>query len=241
MLLYNDLHPDLPCFYNDFDPIKHNLFSLIENEAHHALHVIRLKNNNPFLVSNGKGIISLCKVVDAKRNELVYIVDEIIDSAEKNTFTNSLAVASLNDSDRMEWLVEKAIELGVNKIYFFYSDHSSKKKIRLDRLQKIAISALKQSRKLYLPPISILEFDDLLKLNYTNRLYATAINSPKQHIFEITNKTNNLVVLGPEGDFSNNEISMFTEHKFNPCNLGSERLRTETAAIYALINCNLKR
>ncbi len=232
--------PDLNCF---FDPLCKDLKSqyiLPESETHHAMHVLRLRAGNSILVSNGNGCIFKAEIIDVKRSEITYSATDKLAEFGTNPHSNSIACGILSARERMELMVEKIVEIGINEIIFFSTKRSQRKKLNIDRLEKVAISALKQSRKAFLPKVSIIEFNELLQLNYTQKLVAICDGNDYEHLINKAKGKNTLTVIGPEGDFLETEILQLLNNDFEACALGNERLRSETAAIYALTCTNLK-
>lgn len=135
----------------------------------------------------------------------------------------------------MEWLVEKATEIGVNRISFFNSGHSERKKINDERLQKVAVSAMKQSLKAWLPTIgNTVPFSLTLKEAADQKFVAHLADTPAVHLADIAKKGKDIIVLiGPEGDFSEEELASSSQAGFLQVSLGPHRLRTETAALAA--------
>jgi len=141
----------------------------------------------------------------------------------------------------MEWFVEKATELGIDEITLLQCDHSERSFLKTERLQKVAISAMKQSQKATLPIINKLQsFNSLILNNATHRYIAFVDYSNPQHLFHIAPKSGNyLVLIGPEGDFSSEELGSAIQAGFIKVSLGPSRLRTETAGIAACCFLNV--
>lgn len=232
--------PDISCFY-DANCINNNVqYILPEPETHHALHVLRLKLNDSILVSNGKGTIYQATIVAVKRNEVAYCTQFEIVQNLHNLYKHSIACGVLSSTQRMEWMIEKLVEIGINDIIFFTTKRSQRKKIKLQRLEKVAISALKQSKKAFKPNLSLIDFEQLLKVDANQKFVAICDDSNYLHLSNQLETSNALTVIGPEGDFEPNEVNALLNNNFKPCALGNERLRSETAAIYALTCKNLK-
>ena len=139
-------------------------------------------------------------------------------------------------NDRYEWFLEKATEIGVSEITPIICDHSERKIVKLDRMQKVLQSAMKQSLHYHLPKLNdTITFKEFMQLTYSDNLYiAHCEETQKVELKELLKPNENaLILIGPEGDFSANEISVALEKGFSPVALGATRLRTETAAIYA--------
>lgn len=202
--------------------------------------MLRLKVGDDFLVSNGAGSIFLCRVIDVNRRDLVYSAIEKKVELTKNSFRTTVACGVLGSQSRMEWMVEKLTEIGVHEILFYHNTRSKKKNLNISRLNKTVVAALKQSRKAFLPTINELAFNEIIKLNYKLKLAAICDENEYNHVSTFNNQES-LMLIGPEGDFSSQEIELLLENDFKPCALGNERLRSETAAIYALtcLNANM--
>ena len=151
-------------------------------------------------------------------------------------------MAPTKNMDRIEWFVEKAVEIGITEISFVLTKNSERKNLRLDRLEKIAISAMKQSHKYYLPTINplidISEFVNIVKEDVT--LIANQTEGKLNYISSMVPPTKSVCILiGPEGDFTAEEVDKTQSMGFTPISLGPHRLRTETAAVYACTEANM--
>lgn len=229
--------PDLPCF---FDPeFNGKTGSLSNTESHHALHVLRLSIGDKMLVSSGSGHLALGAITQVSRTKVSYQVDELVENGNPG-FTTTIACGILGSASRMEWMVEKLVELGVGEIWFYATARTGKKKVKIDRLIKTAIAALKQSRKPHLPIIKELSLDEVAKHSAEMKLLAVCDDEDRSHIVELPYAPQTLMVIGPEGDFSIEELQLFKNNGFTFCSLGKERLRSETAAVYSLISLNNK-
>ncbi|MBN2868725.1 MAG: 16S rRNA (uracil(1498)-N(3))-methyltransferase, partial [Flavobacteriaceae bacterium] len=147
-----------------------------------------------------------------------------------------LAVAPTKMNDRYEWFLEKATEIGITSITPIYCDHSERKKVKTDRFEKILQSAMKQSLHLYLPTLNEpISFKDYVNQDFSGDIFiAHCEETDKKSLKnEIKPNSETTILIGPEGDFSVNEIETAIKNKFIPVTLGNTRLRTETAAIVA--------
>jgi 16S rRNA (uracil1498-N3)-methyltransferase len=146
-------------------------------------------------------------------------------------------VAPTKSPDRIEWFVEKAVEVGIERISFFFGQHSERRHLKLDRLEKIAIAAMKQSLQTYLPTLDEpVSFSELLKTGGEEQRFIAHLpdNEPPVSLAQIAKPGGQYTVLiGPEGDFSTNEIQQALSAGFQMATLGTTRLRTETAALTA--------
>ena len=226
--------PDIPCFY---DPklMENSILELPDAEQHHAQHVLRLTIGSKILVSNGTGRLSKADIIHFKKKTFHYKETENLINLAFSPFQSHIACGVLHQQVRMEWMIEKLVEIGVGSIFIVQNQRSQKKHFRIERLEKAAIAALKQSRKAFLPAIKAVTISELLALKFDQKLIALCTDPPEAPIQSIPPSGKRLITIGPEGDFTSEEHSLFVQHEFIPCSLGSERLRSETAAIYALI------
>ena len=215
-------------------------FQLNEEESKHCLKVLRKKIGDQIHVTNGKGSLALCKIsgIDSKKCNL-----DVIDWLDQNKAFDidiSLAVAFPKNKNRIEWLIEKAVELSVQKIIPLRSLHSELKRFNRDRAEKVALSAMKQSLHLYLPIIeNEISVKNFIGSVNEDRTYLLADVQSKVALNKLDLATNKFVVLiGPEGDFSDEEKQRLVKNGCQSFHLGQHRLRTETAAIAALSSLN---
>lgn len=215
--------------------------TLPPDESAHCIRVLRHREGDIIQVIDGSGVLYQCRIVDADpRHTMV----EIVDSADAPKFwkpTITIGVAPTKNMDRMEWMTEKCVELGVDKIVPLLCAHSERKVLKEERLRKIAISAMKQSLKTVLPQIEPLtdfaEFialhrdksDEMKFIGYCDKSYPL-----RNLIAEYKAPEDVVIIIGPEGDFSPDEVSMAVNAGFIPVTFGKSRLRTETAALSAL-------
>lgn len=150
----------------------------------------------------------------------------------------SLAIAPTKNMDRMEWLLEKATEIGIDHIFILKCEHSERKVVKPERLEKILISAMKQSLKAVLPKLhDMISFKDFLQLDFpAQRFICYCADDVERHslICEARPATDTVILIGPEGDFSPTEARLAIDKGYIPASLGDSRLRTETAALFAL-------
>lgn len=217
------------CFYTDFDKSDKQI-ALPDSELKH-LKVIRLKDNENFAVSNGKGLFARCSL----DGDLIKI-KEIFENYNENKIKVNLFCAIIQDRGRIEWLVEKATEMGVNKLVFFPSEFSQKIKLNLERLNKKAIASLKQSNRSILPEIKILNsINEISDFGIENIIIADQFGNDIN--FDNLSEIN--LFVGPEAGFSNKDIEYFdTNYKIKKIKLSNSILRTETACIAILARTN---
>jgi len=215
--------------------------SLDEDESRHCIRTLRLKVNDPIKLIDGKGNIFTAKIIEAnpKRCQVEITNKETI---QKKPFYSHMAIAPTKNMNRFEWFVEKATELGVDEITPLICNHSERKKINHDRLEKIIISALKQSRNPYKPILnSLLLFSGFIKKHFgQDSKFIAYCNEENKTLSSLYKRGENAVILiGPEGDFDQEEIDQATMNGFIPVSLGMNRYRTETAGIMSCQTINL--
>ncbi|MDC1221830.1 16S rRNA (uracil(1498)-N(3))-methyltransferase [Salibacteraceae bacterium] len=231
---------DLPRFYQPEAQLG-QAFSLTTEEARHAK-VLRLQAADQVHVIDGKGSLYLANIQPIKRSFEINILQlELREEKPETQFV--LAVAPTKNINRFEWVIEKAVEVGVREIIPIRCDNSERVHLKVERLDKIAVSAMKQSKALWKTEIhELTEFGQILSSNYPEKWIAHCQSGDKESIRKLTESdVSQLVCIGPEGDFSSNEISNASDFGFQSLSLGSQRLRTETAAIVVCIAANLFR
>ena len=216
---------------------------LPESDSQHCVRVLRMKEGDTLEVIDGKGHRYTCRLIEAhaKRAHVEIIEKQDVPLSWQNNIT--IAVAPSKHLDRMEWMVEKLTEIGVNRIIPLLCRYSERKELKIERLEKIAISAMKQSLKTVLPIIDVMTpiKDVITKQMYDQRFIAYCDTSIPRKLLSSEYKANKdtLIMIGPEGDFSTEEINMALNSGYNPISLGDNRLRTETAAIVACDTCHI--
>lgn len=209
---------------------------LPEVESYHCAKVLRMKSGDEITITDGKGYFYNCTLIDANPKHSTVSIRERVEAPLKRNFNLHIAFSPTKQMDRNEWFVEKATELGIDKLTPIITSYSERRIIKVDRLRKTAIAAMKQSLQSYLPEIEeSIKFSDFVKLPFEGKKYiAHCYDMPKKPLVQDYNKGENaLVVIGPEGDFSEEEINDAVKNGFIPVSLGESRLRTETAAFSA--------
>lgn len=220
-------------FYSDNVENDHGM--LDSDELHHCIHVTRHKTGDYIFVTNGKGFLFHAVITEVTKNKLEFTVEktEVLPPPDRKV---GVAMAMTKSMDRIEWFVEKCVELGNTDIVLFQSQRTERNRINLEKLRKVAIAAMKQARHCFLPPIiykeSIQTLIEFTK-DYDTRLIA-ALDTASQPIGNYADKgQSQFTVVGPEGDFTADEIKQFIGNGFIPVSLGKTILRAETAAIAA--------
>ncbi|RAK00419.1 16S rRNA (uracil1498-N3)-methyltransferase [Larkinella arboricola] len=208
---------------------------LSEEESRHCVKTLRLTKGDAIDVTDGKGKRYKSVIETADPRRCTFRIQETFVQTPR-PYRIHLAVAPTKNSDRIEWLVEKTVELGIDHLSFFVSKHSERRLLKIDRLEKIAVAAMKQSLQLFMPVIDpLLDFSSVLTKPADQRFIAhlpeDASAAPLGKAGRPGGTT--LVLIGPEGDFAKPEIESALASGFNMVTLGSTRLRTETAALAA--------
>ena len=212
-----------------------NEVTLSEIESKHAIKVLRMASGSMVRIIDGKGSEAQGEISNAHPKRFQIQIDSII-YKEKPTCEIAIAMAPTKNNDRTEWFLEKAIEIGITHFIPIICENSERKKFNTERWNKVAISALKQSQRLWLPAISPpIKLNEFVKENiYNNRFIAHCEDEYKKELKDCSDITRDqLIIIGPEGDFSQNEIKLALKNSFTPVSLGDNRLRTETAGIVA--------
>ncbi|MFM7850757.1 MAG: 16S rRNA (uracil(1498)-N(3))-methyltransferase [Flammeovirgaceae bacterium] len=223
----------MPIFYQPL--LAEGTNWLDADESRHAVHVLRLREGDTIELTDGKGSFCTAFVEIPDSKKCSFRVIEKIQRPQRS-FQVHLAVAPTKNMDRIEWLIEKAVEIGIEKITLMQCERSERRNIPLDRIQKIAISALKQSKQAWMPHIKgIVNFKQVLEEEAVGKFIAFVDENNQQHLKDvIIQKSNYLVLIGPEGDFTHTELGWAIEKGFKKVSLGPNRLRTETAALAAV-------
>lgn len=216
--------------------IKNENYTFSETESKHIIRVLRLQINDIVNLIDGKGNLFTAKITSENPKKCQVFVTDIKKEYNKRNFNLTIAIAPTKNNDRLEWFCEKSTEIGIDKIIPFISFHSERRKIKNDRFEKIIISAVKQSIKAYVPEFTeITKFKDLSTQNFNGRKFIAHCNEPVKemlHLKNIYNKGENvLILIGPEGDFSIDEVKEAIENGFEEITISKSRLRTETAGI----------
>ncbi|MCW3101707.1 MAG: rRNA methyltransferase [Bacteroidetes bacterium] len=224
--------------------ISGTAYTLNEEESRHAVRVLRLEAGDIIRLIDGKGGFYTAEIMDAHQKHCSVRVTASQKEFDKRLHRLHIAIAPTKSNDRTEWFVEKATEIGIDEISLLDCDNSERTVVKTERLQKVAIAAIKQSLKAYLPQIH--EMSGFKKfISSTKELqmqkFIAHCHSREQlpHLKSRFTKGDALVLIGPEGDFSAEEVRLAVENGFIEISLGSSRLRTETAALYACTTINL--
>ena len=208
---------------------------LDQKESIHCIKVMRYKKGDQVRLIDGVGGFYFAEIEIEDQKACGVRVVSKVENYECLPYELNIAIAPTKSTDRFEWFVEKATEIGITSITPIYCARSERKNIRLDRIRKIAVSAMKQSVKAYLPTINEpVDYDKWLEQQHIGtKFIAHCMEPPGNDIRTVELSEQITIMIGPEGDFSSEEISKAEHSNFTPLSLGSFRLRTETAGIVA--------
>jgi 16S rRNA (uracil1498-N3)-methyltransferase len=215
---------------------------LNETESKHAVRVLRLTAGSRVQLIDGNGGFYEAEISDAHQKKCKLRIISSVKEFEKRNFRLHVAISPTKNIDRYEWFLEKCTEIGIDEITPLLSEHSERKVIKPERLNKILVAAMKQSLKAYLPKLNQLTgFNELIsEKRYKNRYIAHCNEGDKIHLKNaIKHGDDVLVLIGPEGDFSPEEVELAKQNGFTEVTLGNARLRTETAGVVACHIANL--
>ncbi|MEO5783653.1 MAG: RsmE family RNA methyltransferase, partial [Ginsengibacter sp.] len=207
----------------------------------HIILVLRMKNGEQLQLTNGKGKIITAEIIseNKKATEVKVVTTSNIPHRTSNI---TIAISLIKNTNRFEWFLEKATEIGVSGIIPLICERTEKQNFRHYRMKNILISAMLQSQQSWLPILhQPIKFIDAIKnAEQQNRYIAHCIEGEKQTLTNklINRSTNQLILIGPEGDFTKQEIEMAVANNFIPVSLGNTRLRTETAGMVACVLLN---
>jgi 16S rRNA (uracil1498-N3)-methyltransferase len=218
--------------------ITDNRGFLSPEDSRHVVKSLRMKAGDEINITDGKGICYSARIEDANFRKCTFSIYGS-DRKEKNwNFHLHIAIAPTKNIDRFEWFLEKATELGIDEITPILTDNSERKRIKMDRCERILQSAMKQSHKFTLPKINeLIAFSDFIEntSQEVDKFIAHCYDGEKTDIKNLQTPDRLTIVIGPEGDFTQEEVSLAQNANFTPLSLGRSRLRTETAAVFA---CN---
>lgn len=232
MEIFNE--SDMHLFYTP--DINGNEYILNPEESKHCVRVLRLTAGEAVALVDGRGNWYNGIIERAEIKGCQVRINEIVESYGKRPFHLHLAIAPTKNIDRIEWMLEKCTEMGIDEISLLNTAHSERKIVKDERLEKVIVAAMKQSLKAYLPRLNpMTDFRQFVtNCGEKQKFIAHCNEGEKQRLDEVYRPGNDVVILiGPEGDFSGQEVALASEHGFIPITLGNSRLRTETAGIVA--------
>lgn len=216
--------------------ISQGMVQLPDDEAHHLRNVLRLDTGARLLLTNGMGLRCEAIVSEVRKNAVFLTTGECSTMPRPRAGIH-IAVAPTKNADRFEWMVEKATEVGVSSITPLICQRSERKTVNMERLNKLMVSAARQSERYWFPVINApVDSRSFFCSGLTgDKFIAHCSDGVKTSPFQLTSSGDCHVLIGPEGDFTTEEISDAVVNGFSPVSLGDFRLRTETAALFAVI------
>ena len=219
-------------------------YQLDEQESVHVVKVLRLKEGDAITVTNGNGIVVSAQITKADHRKCGYKIIEEHKHAKRSDAWIHIAIAPTKNIDRMEWMVEKCTEFGIDAFSFIMTEHSERKILPVQKLEKTSFAAIKQSGQVFLPSFEeLLPFQTFINQDFSSydyRMIAFLDEDIKPTISKLIQPDKkSLILIGPEGDFTKDEVNKAVEKGFVKISLGNSILRTETAAIASCHIVNL--
>ncbi|MFM6924725.1 MAG: 16S rRNA (uracil(1498)-N(3))-methyltransferase [Ferruginibacter sp.] len=226
----------LPFFYKEDLVASSTDIMLDEATSKHMVQVLRMQNGEQLQLTNGKGDLFTAEITDNNRKRCtVKIVEQF--NIQHSAFNISIAISPVKNNTRFEWFLEKATEIGVSEIIPLICSRTEKSAFKFDRMKSILVSAMLQSQQCWLPVLH--EPAKLTALvtssTHQQRFIAHCIDDAKRNLVDLNNASlpSKIILIGPEGDFTEDEIKLALDNHFSAVSLGQTRLRTETAGIVA--------
>lgn len=227
----------LPFFYiEEYNPGQ-ELITLTEDESKHIITVLRMKRGGQMHLTDGKGHLLTVEIVDDHKKKCsVKVLSSV--SRQPSTKKVTVAISLLKNNSRLEWFLEKATEIGVAEIIPLLCTRTERQNFRHERMKNILVSAMLQSQQCWLPVLhEPVKFENLTMKQFDNeiKLIAHCDEGNRQAITQLRNTSllNAIILIGPEGDFTKEEIQLALSNEFIPVTFGETRLRTETAGVVA--------
>ncbi len=227
-------------FYNSNINTNEEYFTFDKVESKHIVKVLRKQEGDTVYITNGKGFLFESILINSNEKKCQVAIKSFQKETEPLAYDLHIAIAPTKNIQRLEWFLEKATEIGITEITPILCNRSERKIIKHERLEKVLISAMKQSLKYTLPKLNeMVSFSEFIKTNqYKNNFIAHCMDnekySLKQALQLVKPKENITILIGPEGDFTLTEITLALDNKFKAVSLGNSRLRTETAGVVAV-------
>jgi 16S rRNA (uracil1498-N3)-methyltransferase len=226
----------LPIFYSEDLNTSQQLITLDEDTSKHVVQVLRMSKGEQLQLTDGKGVLVTAVIEDDHKKRCIVKISEV-----KNTVApirkTSIAISILKNNARFEWFLEKATEIGITEIIPLICERTERHHFRVDRMKNILVSAMLQSQQVWLPQLhEPQKLNDIIqRSNQQQKFIAHCIDEEKTSLSKLVDHhaSSQIILIGPEGDFSKTEIDLALQHHFLPVMLGETRLRTETAGIVA--------
>ncbi|MBL7725865.1 MAG: 16S rRNA (uracil(1498)-N(3))-methyltransferase [Chitinophagaceae bacterium] len=225
---------ELPFFYIvEYNTLKGDI-TLDEDTSRHMVQVLRMKAGEQINLTDGKGNLLTCVITEEHKKHCSVAVKQT-QYTEPPKRKVSIAISLLKNSNRFEWFLEKATEIGVNEIIPLICERTEKEKFRYDRMQGICVSAMLQSQQCWLPVLhQPMDFSRAVTSSAANQKFiAHCDDGAKNQLTSQSYNQSAIILIGPEGDFTPKEIELALTNQFVPVSLGETRLRTETAGVVA--------
>lgn len=223
-------------FFSKETGFEGSLITLDEDNSRHIISVLRMAVGEKLTLTNGEGILMKASIADDHKKRCQVRIDSVENHLPVSPKI-TIAVSLLKNSSRLEWFLEKATEIGVHSIIPLIAERTEKQQFRIDRMRGILVSAMLQSQQYWLPGLQEpVKMNRFLETDFgdTRKLIAHCDDQHKTPLTSLTNDRKDTVIcIGPEGDFTREEITKALSQHFVPVGLGATRLRTETAAVVA--------
>lgn len=232
----------LPYFYQKEISLNNSIVILSEEASKHCIQVLRMKTGEQLQLTDGNGNLVTASILKADKKNCEAKIEETF-FAQRETKKICIGISLLKNTPRFEWFLEKAAEIGISEIIPLLCKRTERQHFRFERMTNILISAMLQSRQTWLPVLQAqITFHDAVGSSlYRTKLIAHCVQGEKKSVAEIKDTDNAQILIGPEGDFTEEEIEFALKNNFLPVTLGNTRLRTETAGIVAAtLLCNLQ-
>ncbi|UEG52894.1 16S rRNA (uracil(1498)-N(3))-methyltransferase [Mucilaginibacter daejeonensis] len=217
-------------------------YTLTEEESKHAIRVLRLQQGDSLTLVDGRGGLYTASILDSHPKKTLLVITDTKQEYCKRGHYLHIAVAPTKNIERIEWFLEKATEIGIDEISLLLCQRSERKEAKAERLDKIITSAVKQSLKAYHPQLNAVQpFTKLIDQPFEGQKFIAHCLPGKDKVSlasRLVPKGRCLILIGPEGDFTEKEIADALKNGFEPITLGESRLRTETAALEACFEVN---
>lgn len=235
----------LPFFYNETNVSVGGMLPLTEKTSRHVVNVLRMKQGDRIHLTDGKGTLLTAEIInDHKKNCIVVIKEAAIKNRAEQEIT--IAISLLKNASRFEWFLEKATEIGVTTIIPLLCERTERQHFRKERMAGLLLSAMLQSRQCWLPDLlEPVAYSALLnnsrETGYQQKYIAHCDDAnSKENLSTTVSANSSIILIGPEGDFTNTEIEQAVQHQFIPVSLGNTRLRSETAGVVAATVLRMK-
>lgn len=215
------------------EDISQNIIEFDKDESRHIIKVLRFHKGSIIHITDGNGNLAEAVITNDSIQHCTAEIEQREKRERERDYKLSVAIAPTKNQDRFEWFVEKATEIGVDKIIPLICERSERKTLKQERLRNIAVAALKQSQHIFLPQINEeVQFGNFIDSKNSGQKFICTLELSKGHLKDLYKPYSDVVILiGPEGDFTKDEVNEAVQKGFTPVSLGSSRLRTETAGM----------